>query len=108
MSLTDEQQQLKAGAIARDKTALINRMQKAAAGLQKSLADASDVLITMQSRGYTADGTEPIVDEDLLEKQFTATELHDEMRLFMQLRNLSMGQPVESDSWAVINAKVAG
>ena len=106
--LTEEQKAQKAQAIAQDKINLITKATKASSKLQEALTAASDVLIAMQSRGYTADGTEPISETDLLDRQFTAQELHEVLDLFQQLRVFSAGGEPKRDAWAVVNAKVAG
>lgn len=108
MPLTTAQQEQKDSAIASDKAALVSQLVGASSGLQNALTAVSNVLIAMQSRGYVLGGDEAIADADLIDRQFTAAELHEVLELFGELQKLSAGQATTAKAWGLINAKVAG
>jgi hypothetical protein len=108
MALSTEQQEQKDSAIAADKKSVTAQLVSASVGLQNALDAANKVSLLMASREYVIDGDHEIEDEDLLDRQFTAAELHEVLALFTQLARLSAGETTVVKAWGVANAKVAG
>lgn len=105
--LTQEQQGQKDSAIAGDKAQIIDQAIAASTKLRIALGEVSNVLSAASARGYREGGEYEITDLDLLNKQFSAEEIHSVLGLFEELQKLSLGREVKQAPWGAINAKIA-